>query len=167
MLFVPRGPKRRFQLVLLKPSHYDDDGYIIHWVRAYVPSNTLAVLYTLARDSAQRGVLGSDTAVDITVVDEINSRIDIKKLVAQFRRHDGFGLVMLAGVQSNQYPRALDIAKPFRAAGVPVIIGGFHVSGVLAMLPELTPELKTTLDMGISMFAGELEGRMDQLLTTI
>jgi radical SAM superfamily enzyme YgiQ (UPF0313 family) len=164
MLFVPRGPKRRFQLVLLKPSHYDDDGYIIHWVRAYVPSNTLAVLYTLARDSAQRGVLGSDTAVDITVVDEINSRIDIKKLVAQFRRHDGFGLVMLAGVQSNQYPRALDIAKPFRAAGVPVIIGGFHVSGVLAMLPELTPELKTTLDMGISMFAGELEGRMDQLL---
>ena len=164
MLFVPRGPKRRFQLVLLKPSHYDDDGYIIHWARAYVPSNTLAVLYTLARDSAQRGVLGPDTAIDVTVVDEINSRINIKKLLAQFRRHDGFGLVMLAGVQSNQYPRALDIARPFRAAGVPVIIGGFHVSGVLAMLPELTPELKTTLDMGISMFAGELEGRMDLLL---
>ena len=45
-----------------------------------------------------------------------------------------------------------------------MIIGGFHVSGVLAMLPELTPELKKTLDMGISMFAGELEGRMERLL---
>src|SRR5262245_53580999 len=44
------------------------------------------------------------------------------------------------------------------------MIGGFHVSGVLAMLPELTPELKTTADLGISMFAGELEGRMDVIL---
>src|SRR6266851_1957207 len=164
MLPAPTGPTRRFQLVLLKPSHYDDDGYVIQWARAYVPSNTLAVLYTLARDSAERGVLGPDTAIDLTVVDEINSRINIKKLLAQFRRHNGFGLVALAGVQSNQYPRALDIARQFRAAGVPVIIGGFHVSGVLAMLPELTPELKTTLDMGVSIFAGELEGRMDLLL---
>jgi radical SAM superfamily enzyme YgiQ (UPF0313 family) len=158
------GPKRRFQLVLLKPSHYDDDGYVVQWVRAFVPSNTLAVLYSLARDSARRRVLGPDTVIDITVIDEINSHIDIKKLIAQFRHHGGFGLVALVGVQSNQYPRALDIARPFRAAGVPVVVGGFHVSGVLAMLPELTPELKVTLDMGISMFAGELEGRMDRLL---
>jgi radical SAM superfamily enzyme YgiQ (UPF0313 family) len=158
------GPKRRFQLVLIKPSHYDDDGYVIQWVRAYIPSNTLAVLYTLGRDSAERGVLGPDTAIDITVVDEINSHVETKKLLSQFRRHNGYGLLALVGVQSNQYPRALDIARPFRAAGVPVMIGGFHVSGVLAMLPELTPELKTTLDMGISMFAGELEGRMDRVL---
>ena len=158
------GPERRFQLVLLKPSHYDDDGYVIQWVRAYIPSNTLAVLYTLALDASERGVLGPDTAIDITVVDEINSHVNIKKLLERFQRHDGFGLVALAGVQSNQYPRALDIARPFRAAGVPVLIGGFHVSGVLAMLPELTPELKTTIDMGISMFAGELEGRMDLIL---
>ena len=40
-------PKRRFQLVLIKPSHYDDDGYVIQWMRAFVPSNTLAVLYSL------------------------------------------------------------------------------------------------------------------------
>src|SRR5215208_5078919 len=164
MLPAPTGPTRRFQLVLLKPSHYDDDGYVVQWLRAYVPSNTLAVLYTLARDSAERQVLGPDVDIDITVVDEINARINIRKLLALFRRHDGFGLVALAGVQSNQYPRALDIARPFRQAGVPVIIGGFHVSGVLAMLPELTPELQTTLDLGISMFAGELEGRMDRVL---
>ena len=161
---APGGPERRFQLVLLKPSHYDDDGYVIQWVRAYIPSNTLAVLYTLALDASERGVLGPDTAIDITVVDEINSHVNIKKLLERFQRHDGFGLVALAGVQSNQYPRALDIARPFRAAGVPVLIGGFHVSGVLAMLPELTPELKATVDMGISMFAGELEGRMDLIL---
>jgi Radical SAM superfamily len=157
-------PQRRFQLVLIKPSHYDDDGYVIQWMRAFVPSNTLAVLYSLGRDSAQRQVLGADTAVDITVIDEIHTRVKIKQLLAQFRRHDGFGLVAIVGVQSNQYPRALDIARPFRAEGVPVMIGGFHVSGCLAMLPELQADLKKTLDMGVSMFAGELEGRMDLIL---
>src|SRR5262244_2254962 len=161
---VGAAPKRRFQLVLIKPSHYDDDGYVIQWVRAFVPSNTLAVLYSLGRDSAQRAVLGSDTAIDIAVIDEIHTRVKIGQLLARFRRHGGFGLVGIVGVQSNQFPRALDIARPFRAAGVPVMVGGFHVSGCLAMLPELQADLKTALAMGISLFAGELEGRMDQIL---
>src|SRR5215510_4634403 len=108
-------PKRRFQLVLIKPSHYDDDGYVIQWVRAFVPSNTLAVLSRLGRDSAQRAVLGPDTAIDIAVIDEIHTRVKIGSLLARFHRHGGFGLVALVGVQSNQYPRALDIARPFRA----------------------------------------------------
>src|SRR5713226_7143201 len=157
-------PKRRFQLVLIKPSHYDDDGYVIQWMRAFVPSNTLAVLYSLGRDSAQRAVLGPDIAIDIAVIDEIHTRVKIGQLLARFRRHGGFGLVGIVGVQSNQYPRALDIARPFRAAGVPVMIGGFHVSGCLAMLPELPDNLKRALDMGVSLFAGELEGRMDRIL---
>jgi Radical SAM superfamily len=156
--------KRRFQLVLIKPSHYDDDGYVIQWVRAFIPSNTLGVLYSLARDSARRSVLGPDTEIDIVVIDEINARIKTNRLISQFRRHGGLGLVGLVGVQSNQFPRALDIARPFRAAGVPVMIGGFHVSGCLAMLPELQADLKTALDMGISLFAGEVEGRMDGIL---
>jgi len=48
--------KRRFQLILIKPSRYDDDGYVIQWARAYLPSNSLAVLYSLARDCARRAV---------------------------------------------------------------------------------------------------------------
>src|SRR4030081_2567649 len=158
------APKRRFQLVLIKPSHYDDDGYVIQWMRAFVPSNTLAVLYSLGRDSGLRSVLGPDTAIDITVIDEIHTRVKIKQLLSLFRRHGGFGLVGIVGVQSNQYPRALDIARPFRPVGVPVMIGGFHVSGCLAMLPELPDNLKQALDMGVSLFAGELEGRMDRIL---
>jgi hypothetical protein len=156
--------RRRFQLVLIKPSHYDDDGYVIQWVRAFIPSNTLAVLYSLARDSARRNVLGGETEIDITIIDEINSRIKIDRLLSLFKRHDGFGLVALVGVQSNQFPRALDIARPFRAAGIPVMAGGFHVSGCLAMLPELQADLKIALDMGMSLFAGEVEGRMDRIL---
>ena len=67
-------------------------------------------------------------------------------------------------MQSNQFPRALDIARPLRAADIPVIIGGFHVSGCLAMLPDMQADIQTALDMGISLFAGEVEGRMDGLL---
>ena len=54
------GSKRRFQLVLVKPSHYDDDGYVIRWWRALIPSNSLAAVYGLALDCAQRQVLGPD-----------------------------------------------------------------------------------------------------------
>ena len=161
MFAAVKPRQRRFQLILIKPSHYADDGYVIQWARAVIPSNTLAVLYSLGRDSAERAVLGPDTAIDITVIDEINSRVKIQQLLSRFRRHDGFGLLGIVGVQSNQFPRALDIARPFRAAGVPVMIGGFHVSGCLAMLPELQADLKVALDMGVSLFAGELEGRMD------
>jgi hypothetical protein len=31
-------------LVLIKPTHYDDDGYPIQWLRSAIPSNTLACL---------------------------------------------------------------------------------------------------------------------------
>jgi len=70
----------------------------------------------------------------------------------------------LVGVQSNQFPRALDLGRQFRAAGIPVVIGGFHVSGCLAMLPEMPADLKEALDLGISLFAGEGEGRIAALL---
>jgi hypothetical protein len=164
MLEMCRNPKRRFQIVLIKPSHYDDDGYVIQWLRAFIPSNSLAVVHAIALDSARRRVLGPDVDYDFTVIDEANARVNIEKILSQFRQHDGFGLVALVGVQSNQFPRALDIARPLRAAEIPVIVGGFHVSGCIAMLRETQADMQAALDMGISLFAGELEGRMDELL---
>ena len=164
MLFrtAPTGP--RFQLALIKPSHYDDEGYVIQWIRSVIPSNTLAVLYSLFQDSAARHAVGSDVAIDISVVDEITTRVRPNQIVKRFRRHGNFGLVIFAGVQTNQYPRTLDLARPLRDAGIPVAIGGFHVSGCLAMLPGLQPDLQEAIDMGISLFAGELEGRCDEIL---
>ena len=49
-----------FHLFLIKPSHYDDEGYVIQWERSSIPANTLAALYGLTRDCAQRCVLGAD-----------------------------------------------------------------------------------------------------------
>jgi Radical SAM superfamily len=155
---------RRFQLVLIKPSHYDDDGYVIRWWRAMSPANSLAALYGIAADCAERQVLGRDTAIDIEALDETNTRIDVPALVSRFRRHADFGLVALVGVQSNQYPRALDIARQFRDAGISVAIGGFHVSGCMSMLDGHAVELDACRDMGVVLFAGEAEGRLEDLL---
>ena len=44
-----------FLLELIKPSHYDDDGYVIQWWRGSVPSNSLASLYGLAQRRARSG----------------------------------------------------------------------------------------------------------------
>jgi radical SAM superfamily enzyme YgiQ (UPF0313 family) len=161
---VPITAPRRFQLVLIKPSHYGDDGYVIRWWRSVTPSNSLAAVYGIAADSAAREVLGSGVAIDIAAIDETNMRVDIPALIERFRRQGGFGMVALVGVQSNQYPRALDIARPFRAAGISVAMGGFHVSGCLSMLDGKAGDLDACRQMGISMFAGEAEGRFDQVL---
>jgi hypothetical protein len=159
--------KRCFQLVLIKPSHYDDDGYVIRWWRAMIPSNSLATLYGIAADCAERQVLGSDVAFDITVIDETNTYLNVEALLTRLRRYGGFGLIALIGVQSNQYPRALDIARPFRNAGIPVAMGGFHVSGCLSMLDGRAIELDACREMGISMFAGEAEGRLEVVLRDV
>jgi radical SAM superfamily enzyme YgiQ (UPF0313 family) len=157
-------PKRRFQLVLIKPSHYGDDGYVIRWWRSMIPSNSLAGIYGIAVDSAARRALGPDIDIDIEAIDEFNTRVDISRLLRKFSRNENFGLVALIGVQSNQYPRALDIARRFREANIPVAIGGFHVSGCLSMLDGRAIELDACREMAVSIFAGEAEGRFDMLL---
>jgi len=160
----PVSPNRSFQLILIKPSHYGDDGYVIRWWRAMIPSNSLAAVYAIAADCAERQVLGPDVAIDIEAIDETNTRVDMAALVARLRRHDNFGLVALVGVQTNQYPRALDLARPLRQAGIAVAIGGFHVSGCLSMLDGGAVDLDACRDMGVAIFAGEAEGRLDMVL---
>jgi radical SAM superfamily enzyme YgiQ (UPF0313 family) len=159
--------RRRFQLVLIKPSHYDDDGYVIRWWRAMTPSNSLAAVYGIAADCSERHVLGADIDIDIEVIDETNTRIDVAALLSRFRRHGDFGCVALIGVQSNQYPRALDIARPFRSAGIAVAIGGFHVSGCLSMLDGRAVDLDACRELGVIIFAGEAEGRLESVIADV
>jgi hypothetical protein len=158
---------RRFQFVLIKPSHYGEDGYVIRWWRAIIPSNSLAAVYGVALECIERKVLGPDVDIDLEAIDEFSQRVEIQKLIGRFKRHGNFGLVALVGVQSNQYPRALDLARPLRAAGIPVAIGGFHVSGCLSMLDGKAVGLDACRELGVSMFAGEVEDRLETLLRDV
>ena len=155
--------KKHFCLVLVKPSHYDDDGYVIQWYRSAMPSNSLACLYGLAKECAELKILGDDVEVEIHAFDETNTRIRAAQ-IASLIKNAGDGMVMLVGVQSNQFPRALDIAAPLRKQGVKVAVGGFHVSGTMAMLRERDAHVRRAEEMGISLFAGEAEGRFGQVL---
>jgi hypothetical protein len=157
--------KTTFQLVLIKPTHYDDDGYPITWLQSHIPSNTLAALYGLGEDCRRRQVLGPDVDIVIKPLDETNIRIRPDRIVADVRRSGGKALICLVGVQSNQFPRAVDLARQFLEAGLPVALGGFHVSGCLSMLPVIPPEMQQAMDMGVSIFGGEAEeGRLDIVL---
>ena len=154
---------RKFEIVLIKPSHYDDDGYVIQWLRSAMPSNSLAVLYGLALECAEQKVLGDDVALTIHAFDETNTRIRPERIASLVESSDA-GMVMLVGVQSNQFPRALDIAAPLRQRGIPVAIGGFHVSGSVAMFNGDDVDLRRAAEMGVSLFAGEAEGRLGEVL---
>jgi radical SAM superfamily enzyme YgiQ (UPF0313 family) len=157
-----RSPKG-FLLVLIKPSHYDDDGYVIQWIRSAIPSNTLAVLNGLALDCAERKVLGDDVPITIDLYDETNTVIPVASIIRRMKDHAS-GMVGFVGVQTNQFPRAVDLAEDFLKAGIPVMIGGFHVSGCVAMLPTLPRDIHTAGEKGISLFAGEAEGHLDEVL---
>src|SRR3990172_10161877 len=145
-----RATNRRFQLILIKPSHYDEDGYVVQWLRSTMPSNSLAAVYSLAKGAAERHVLGEDLPIDVIAIDETNTRVKPRALAARIARHGGLGLVGIVGVQSNEFPRALDLARPLREAGVQVMIGGFHVSGCLAMLPQIPQDIKPAQTLPLS-----------------
>ncbi len=154
------APPEKFIVEIIKPSHYDDEGYVIQWRRAFIPSNSLACLYALVQDCQERRVLGDGVEIEAHAHDECHAVVPTRRIIRRVRANGGRGLVMLAGVQSNQFARAIDLAAEFRAAGVPVAVGGFHVSGCLAMLPEPPAEICTLQEMGVTLFAGEAEGRM-------
>jgi pyruvate-formate lyase-activating enzyme len=158
---------RGFKVILIKPSHYDDDGYVIQWRRSGIPSNSLASVHGLIAECAAAQALGPEVEISVEAYDECNTVIDVAAAARRIRAAGG-GMVGLVGVQSNQYPRALDLGRQFRTHGIAVVLGGFHVSGCLSMLPEVPPELVEAQRLGMILFAGEAEGgRMAGLLAEI
>lgn len=156
--------KKKLSIFLIRPSKYDDDGYVIrHW-KGILPSNTLACLYGLTLDVCARKDLGEDLNWHIEIIDETVQKINVQKIIKESKDKNNKVLVCLVGVQSNQFPRASDLALEFREKKIDVLIGGFHVSGSLAMFSEPSPEIKKLLDAGVTVIAGEIEGRWGNIL---
>jgi len=155
---------KKLELYLIKPSQYDDDGYVVRHYRGVLPSNTLACLAGLTEDVVAQKRLGESLKVNIHVLDETVDRIPIQRICRSQRGADSKTIVCLVGVQTNQFPRAADLALTFRRAGLTVMIGGFHVSGYLAMLPEIPPEIQQLMDEGVTLVKGEVEETWGDLL---
>lgn len=156
--------RRRLVIYLIRPSKYDEDGYVIRYWRGVLPSNTLSCLYGLTEDVQRRQALGKDLEWRIELIDETVQRVPVRAIIRRSHAPGTHVIACLVGVQSNQFARAGDLARALRTGGVNVLIGGFHVSGSLAMMPQIPPEIQALLDEGVTVVAGEIEGRWDGIL---
>ena len=157
---------QQLDVTLIRPTNYTDDGYPIKTRIGVIRSNTLTQLGTLVHDLVNESFF-QGVAFNIRKIDEAIEWIPVKEIVHQSKVPGVQSIVMLVGVQTNQYPRALDIASKFLPHGIPVLIGGFHVSGMLAMI-GVTRDLKNAMSQGITLVAGEVEGgRLSAIVTDI
>ncbi len=150
------GRVRRLELFLVRPTTYDDDGYLVRHLWGVLPTNTLACLHALSEDVRRRGVLG-DVALRIHLCDESVQAVPERRMTRLARRSDTRVVLALVGVQTSQFPRACDLALRFRTRGCAVMIGGFHVSGTLAMLPERPTIFAELMAAGVTLVRGEVE----------
>lgn len=147
---------RELDITLVRPTNYTDDGYPIRMRVGVIRSNTLTQMGTLARDIVNYPFFKGLT-LSVRMIDEAIQRVPAKDIMQRSRVPGVRAIVMLVGVQSNQFPRAQDIASWFLPHSIPVLIGGFHVSGMLAMV-GLTADLREAMCKGITLVAGEVEG---------
>jgi len=153
----------KFHIVLIKPSKYDDDGYLIRFWKGVLPSNTLNVLHGLTEDIKERRVFGK-LNIEVTTFDETAEKVPVGQIIRWSKRPGTKLLVCMVGVQTNQFPRAVDMSRQFRAAGITVIMGGFHTSGTINMLSDQEPEIQALYREGICVVSGEVEGRWEIIL---
>ena len=127
-----------FHVEMIKPSHYDDDGYVIQWWKASIPSNSLASLYAIVRDAAGRQVLGDDVVLTLDGWDECNTIISEDR-IAQRIAGAGAGLFSSWASRATSFPAPWIWPARFAPRHLKVVIGGFHVSGCLSMLDGPAP----------------------------
>ena len=157
---------QQLDVTLIRPTNYTDDGYPIKTRIGVIRSNTLTQIGTLVRDLVNDPFF-QGIQFNIRKIDEAIEWIPVKEIVHQSKVPGVKSIVMLVGVQTNQFPRALDIASKFLPHGIPVLIGGFHVSGMLAMI-GVTRDLKNAISQGVTLVAGEVEGgRLSAIVTDI
>src|SRR6266478_200566 len=147
-------PCRTIRVYFIKPSRYDEEGYVQYFRYGVQPNNTLTVLTALNEAFNKRYALERNVRLETVIWDEICDGIvspGTIKAIKEKAREDGVELLIgLAGVQSNQYPRGRDLGLQFIAEGVPTMMGGFHVSG----FPD---SVKFLNECGITTIVGEAE----------
>jgi hypothetical protein len=72
--------------VLVKPSHYDDDGYVIQWFRSAIPVEFARRALRSRQRLRERRVLGDDVEIDIHAFDETNTRIRPERLARMIEK---------------------------------------------------------------------------------
>jgi radical SAM superfamily enzyme YgiQ (UPF0313 family) len=124
-----RRDRQTLRGYFIKPSRYDDDGSVLRFRWGVIPNNTLIALAGLNEAYAQaRPEVDVQTVLWDEMVDGLISPQVVRSIHARGEADGVEVIVGLAGVQTNQYPRARDVGLQFKQLGLPVVMGGFHVS---------------------------------------
>ena len=120
----------------------------------------------LIKECARDRVLGPDIDIEVEACDECNTVVDVARRgqahPRRRRRHGRPDRRAVEPISARARSRpAVPRARPT------VVMGGFHVSGCISMLPTLPADLQEALDLGIHLFAGEAEGRMAEVLRDV
>jgi radical SAM family protein len=108
------------RVVLLKPSKYAADGSVERFRWGFMPNSTITFLKSLTPAAVD------GTPVEVIAVDEY-VHTDLAYLSLLAPEAGKRTLLALVGVQSHQFPRALDLAALARSRGIDnVVIGGPH-----------------------------------------
>ena len=136
--------QRRFQLILIKPSHYDDDGYVIQWLRSHHPVE-------LAGRALRRSA---------TTAERAGARTRRRRSTSRRSTRATAGSASSSIVDAIPAPRRLRPGRPGRRAVEPVPARARHRAPVprgrraggdrrlprrpaaSSMLPELPADLK-------------------------
>src|ERR1700740_593172 len=82
---TPELAFKNFRIVLIKPSKYDDDGYVIRFWKGVLPSNRLNVLHGLTEEVKTSRVFG-DLRIEIVTFDETAEKLPVSKIIRWSRR---------------------------------------------------------------------------------
>jgi radical SAM superfamily enzyme YgiQ (UPF0313 family) len=140
---------RSLRVVIVKPSKYDEDGYVERFRRGFMPNSTMLHIRSMTPDSVD------GAPIVVRAFDEyVENDLEYLSLLQQDR--DSSTLVALVGVQSHQLHRALDLAAYARERGVEnCIIGGPHA---------MTCDTTFFQNHGISFALGEAEALWPEIL---
>ena len=110
---------RNLRVLILKPSKYGVDGRVERYRRGFMPNATIPYL----RSMTPRAIEGC--SIETHMIDEY-VQTDLSYL-RQLERSDTPTLLALAGVQSHQFQRSLDLAAYALDRGIEhCVIGGPH-----------------------------------------
>ena len=74
----------------------------------------------IGRGYAPAAGAGAGVKIRLHPYDETNRRVRPDHIIRLIRKQGGRAFIGFVGVQSNQFPRAVDLARPFLKAGLPV-----------------------------------------------
>jgi hypothetical protein len=109
----------KLRVLILKPSKYDPSGRVERFRRGFMPNATIPYLRSMTPPEVE------GQAIEAHVIDEyVQTDLSYLRLL---RQDDNPTLLALAGVQSHQFQRSLDLAAFALQHGVEhCVIGGPH-----------------------------------------